>query len=97
MLNKSHFSTKIPQLTARKRFEAIDDALSASSSTNARELTHECHRLLPFHQATIVLEVTRHGQTLDSFSMDKGPFAYMTCTCEARGLIFTVRISIFQL
>ena len=60
------------------------------------ELTRLCHRSLPFQQTTLALEVTRLGQSLDSYSMDKGSVAYMTGTCETRGLVFSIRISILS-
>ncbi|CAK0778318.1 hypothetical protein CVIRNUC_004590 [Coccomyxa viridis] len=97
MFTKYHASQNIPKQTAESVFAAIDKALTASSSTNAAELTRLCHRSLPFQQTTLALEVTRLGQSLDSYSMDKGSVAYMTGTCETRGLVFSIRISIFRL
>ena len=97
MLVKSHISPNVPQETAERVLAAIDNALTASTSTDRVDLTRECLHQVPFPQATVALEISRRGQPLVSFSMDNGPVAYMTCTCEARGLIFSVRVSIFHL
>ena len=97
MLNKTRISRNLSPQTAERVFSAIDNALTASSSIDPEELIEQCLGVVPFSQATVALEVSRPGQPLMSFSMDKSPAAYMTCTCEARGLIFSVRISIFKL
>ena len=126
MLTKSEFSKDIPAQTATELLAAIDDVLSASSSTDAAELCSQCLSKLPFKQATLTLEVVNCGRSLgmQSTSTDHswsnavplvlaplfffGTFfklldpqlqrllGSMTCICEARGHVFTIRISVYE-
>ena len=75
MLTMSDISQDIPAQTAKKVLAAIDDVLSASSSTDAAELCSQCLPKLPFKQATLTLEVTNCGRSLGKQSESTGHFS----------------------